>query len=185
MYNFSNLIQNLVRHVDTNIRIILCGNTLSDCAELLAALNFLCPGPGRYKLKSKKTVIDMIERSEENKKTTGRSLSYILTPDASTFTNEIEIDRSLLVNKRKCLRPQYIIKFTKERSTWFTVWNDGIIKPYNNEVKPVIAMRRYIDERYSDERKALVVEQFNARGFYFTNIAVFQRFQKELKLLKK
>lgn len=185
VYCFSNLIQNLVRHEDGNIRIILCGNLLEDCSDLLAATGFLPPGPGRYKLRSKKTLIEVIERSESNKKTTGRSLSYIFTPDASTFTNKIEIDASLLVNKRKCKAPQYIIKFTKSQDTWYTVWNDGIIKPYNGEKKPIIAMRRYIDEFYTDERRNIVMDQFNSRGYLFTSIATFKRFQKELMLLKK
>lgn len=185
VYNFSNLIQNLVRQTDQNIKVVMIGNELSEASDILSAFNFLPPGPGRYKLKSKKLIVDMIDRSESNKKITGTSLSNILTPDASTFTNEVEIDTSLLVNKRRCTRPDYIIKFNKSQSTWFTVWNSGIIKPYNKEQKPVIAMRKYLDERFDPESQKMVIEQFDARAFYFTNIAVFKKFQAQLKLIKK
>lgn len=185
VYNFSNLIQNLVRQTDTKIRVVMIGNTLSEASDILSAFNFIPPGPGRYKLKSKKLVVDMIERSETNKAITGTSLSNILTPDASTFTNEIEIDTSLLVSKRRCTRPDYIIKFTKQRSSWYTVWNGNIIKPYNGELKPVVAMRKYIDEIFNQDAVNSVLERFNARSYLFTNIAVFKRFQKELKLIKK
>ena len=49
------------------------------------------------------------------------TLADILLPNASTFTNELEIDRSLLVNKRLCQYPIAVIKFTKTKDTWFTV----------------------------------------------------------------
>lgn len=185
VYNFSNLIQNLVRNTDTKIRVIMIGNTLSEASDILSAFNFIPPDFGRYKLKSKRLVVDNIMRSDTNKALTDRSLSMTLTPDSSTFTNEVEIDTSLLVNKRKCTIPEYIIKFNKSPSTWFTVWNGNIIKPYNGEQKRAIAMRKYLDEVFMLDNINLVFDQFNARAYYFTNIAVFKRFQRELKSLKK
>lgn len=117
VYNFSNLIQNLVRNTDTKIRVVMIGNTLSEASDILSAFNFIPPGFGRFKLKSKRLVVDNIMRSESNAALTSKSLSMDLTPDASTFTNEVEIDTSLLVNKRKCVKPSYIIKCNKSRDT--------------------------------------------------------------------
>ena len=104
--------------------------------------------------------------------------------NASTFTNEIDIDRSLLVNKRLKKQPQYIIKFNKSKDTWFTVWNDSIIADYNKEEKFVIAMRRYLDEQYNQKTAVAVVEQFDARAFKFTTLATFKKFQKQMRLVK-
>ena len=47
-------------------------------------------------------------------------------PTASTFTNKQEIDNTL-VDKRPLQTPQNIIKFTKDKSHWYTIWNNGII----------------------------------------------------------
>lgn len=185
VYNFSNLIQNLVRNTDTKIRVVMIGNTLSEASDILSAFNFIPPGFGRFKLKSKRLVVDNIMRSESNEALTKKSLSMDLTPDASTFTNEVEIDTSLLVNKRKCTQPQYIIKFNKSKESWFTVWNNNIIKPYNGEQKPAVAMRKYLDEVFNMELFNGIFDQFNARAFLFTNIAVFKKFQRELKAIKK
>lgn len=185
VYNFSNLIENLIRHTNIKVRVVMIGNTLSEASDILSAFNFIPPGFGRFKLKSKKLVVDNIMRSKENAALKSQSLAMTLTPDSSTFTNEVEIDTDLLVNKRKCVSPSYIIKFTKNKSTWFTVWNGNIIKQYNNEKKQAIPMRKYLDEVYTLQLMNQVFDQFNARAFYFTNIATFKRFQANLKTLKK
>lgn len=185
VYNFSNLIQNLVRNTDTKIRVVMIGNTLSEASDILSAFNFIPPGFGRFKLKSKRLVVDNIMRSESNAKLTSKSLSMDLTPDASTFTNEVEIDTSLLVNKRKCIKPSYIIKCNKSKDTWFTVWNNNIIKPWNGEQVRAIPLRKYLDEVFTMEGLNLVFDQFNARAYYFTNVAVFKRFQARLREIKK
>jgi len=185
VYNFSNLIENLVRDTHVNIRVVMIGNTLSEASDILSAFNFIPPGFGRYKLKRKRLVVDNIMRSEENQKMKEKSLALDLTPDSSTFTNEVEIDTSLLVNKRKCITPQFVIKFTRSKDSWYTVWNGNIIKPYNGEKVHVVAMRKYLDEIFNMDEFNSIFEMFNARAFYFTNIAVFKRFQKELKLIKK
>ena len=65
------------------------------------------------------------------------------------------------------------------------MWNDNIIKDYNNEQKNVIPMRRYLDEVYSQELVDSVRERFDARAYKFVNLACFKKFQKQMKLLKK
>ena len=113
------------------------------------------------------------------------TVADIFTPNASTFTNEIQIDRTLLVNKRKAIRPIRIIKFNKTKDTWFTVYNNEIVKPYNNEtLTNIIAMRRYLDTQYYSDLAKLVIEQFDMRGFLFTSISTFKQFQKQLQLIK-
>jgi hypothetical protein len=163
----------------------MIGNTLEEASDLLSALNFIPDDFGRYKLKRKKAVVDYIKPNELYKLRREESTANLMMPNASTFTNEIEIDRSLLVNKRRRITPMKIIKFNKSPDTWFTVWNDRIVSDYNNEQKPAIAMRRYLDELYSMEAANQVIEVFDARAFKFTSLACFKRFQKQMKLLKK
>ena len=163
----------------------MIGNTLEEASDILSAFNFIPDDFGRFKLKSKRCVIDYIKPNEEYIKRRKGTMADILMPNASTFTNEVELDRSLLCNKRLCQVPMYIIKFKKSKDTWFTLWNNNIIKQYNREEKPAIPMTRYLDEVYNQELMNSVYERFDARAFRFTNLATFKRFQKQLRLLKK
>ena len=184
VYAFVNQLENVLRSTKTKVKIIMIGNTLEEASDLLSALNFIPDGFGRYKLKRKKAVVDYIKPNESYLKRRKEATANLMMGNASTFTNEIDIDRSLLVNKRLKKQPQYIIKFNKSKDTWFTVWNDSIIADYNKEEKFVIAMRRYLDEQYNQKTAVAVVEQFDARAFKFTTLATFKKFQKQMRLVK-
>ena len=184
VYAFVNQLENVLRSTKTKVKIIMIGNTLEEASDLLTALNFIPDGFGRYKLKRKKAVVDYIKPNEKYLARRKEATANMMMGQASTFTNEIEIDRSLLVNKRKRTTPMYIIKFNKFKDTWFTVWNDNIISDYNGEQKTIIPMRRYLDEVYNRENANSVVEQFDARAYKFTTLACFKKFQKQMRLLK-
>lgn len=183
-YNFVNLLENLLRSTKTKLKIFMIGNTLSEASDILTAFNFIPDGFGRYKLKSKHAVIDYIKPSDKYLARRKDTIADNLMAGASTFTNEVEIDRSLLVNKRLKQKPYYVIKFGKTKDKWFTLWNDSIISVYNGEQVNVIPMRRYIDARYQQQLFDFVVEQFDARTFRFVNLSCFKLFEKELKLVK-
>ena len=185
VYNFVNLLENIARSTKSRIRVIMIGNTLEEASDILSAFNFIPDGFGRFKLKSKRCVVDYIRPNEAYLERRKGTIADIMLPNASTFTNEVEIDRSLLVNKRLCNSPQYIVKFNKSKDTWFTVWNNNIIKEYNNEEKNAIPMRRYLDEVYNQESVNMIREMFDARAFKFVNLSCFKRFQKQMRLLKK
>lgn len=157
VYNFVNLLENTARSTKTKIKVVMIGNTLDEASDILSAFNFLPDDFGRYKLKSKRCVIDYIMPNEEYKERRKGTIADIMLPDASTFTNEVKQDRSLLVNKRLLVKPQYIIKFNKTRDTWFTVWNNNIISEYNDEQKPIIPMIRYLDAKFTQEGYNTVV----------------------------
>lgn len=184
VYAFVNQLENVLRSTKTKVKIIMIGNTLEEASDLLTALNFIPDGFGRYKLKRKKAVVDYIKPNEKYLARRKEATANMMMGQASTFTNEIEIDRSLLVNKRKRTTPMYIIKFNKFKDTWFTVWNDNIISDYNGEQKTIIPMRRYLDEVYNRENANNIVEQFDARAYRFTTLACFKKFQKQMRLLK-
>ena len=185
VYNFVNLLENIARSTKSKIRVVMIGNTLEEASDILSAFNFIPDDFGRFKLKKKRAVIDYIMPNEKYLERRKGTLADILLPNASTFTNELEIDRSLLVNKRLCQYPIAVIKFTKTKDTWFTVWNNNIIKDYNNEQKSCIPMRRYLDAIYQQELVDIVREKFDMRSYRFVNLACFKKFQKQMKLLKK
>lgn len=184
-YAFVNQLENVLRSTKTKVKVIMIGNTLEEASDLLAAINFIPNDFGRYKLKRKKAIVDYIKPNDAYLERRKDATANILMGQASTFTNEIEIDRSLIVNKRLKQRPVEIIKFSKDKSDWFTVWNDLIISEYNKEDVPGLAMRKYLDTFFVQEKANTIFEIFNARAFRFTSLSTFKRFQKQLKLLKK
>ena len=184
VYAFTNQLENVLRSTKTRVKVIMIGNTLEEASDLLANLNFIPDGFGRYKLKRKKAVVDYIKPNEKYLLRRKEATANLMMGNASTFTNEIEIDRSLLVSKRQRYSPQYIVKFGKTKDTWFTVWNNNIVSDYNNESKQVISMRRYLDEIYDRDAANAVIDQFDVRAFKFTTLATFKKFQKQIKLIK-
>ena len=184
VYAFTNQLENVLRSTKSRVKVIMIGNTLEEASDLLANLNFIPDDFGRYKLKRKKAVVDYIKPNEKYLLRRKEATANLMMGGASTFTNEIQIDRSLLVSKRQRYSPQYIVKFGKTKDTWFTVWNNNIISDYNNESKQVISMRRYLDEIYDREAANAVINQFDVRAFKFTTLATFKKFQKQIKLIK-
>lgn len=184
VYAFCNQLENVLRSTKCKVRVVMIGNTLEEASDLLANLNFIPDSFGRYKLKRKKAVVDYIKPNEAYIERRKEATANMMMGNASTFTNEIEIDRSLICSKRERHTPLYIIKFRKDKDTWFTVWNNGIISPWNKEQKPVIAMRRYLDETYLQDAVNDIIERFDARAYKFTTLACFKRFQKQMRLLK-
>ena len=80
--------------------------------------------------------------------------------------------------------PEYVIKFTKDKNDWFTVWDGNIIKKYNGEKKNVIPMRPYLDAVYQPKLVNNIITLFDTRSFMFNNLITFKQFQGCLELLK-
>lgn len=183
LYSFTNQLENLVRSTKTRLRVICIGNTLEEASDLMCAFNFLPEEFGRYYLKSKRCVIDYIQPSEKYLQRRKGTIADILMPEASTFTNKVEVDSSL-VYKGRLTKPSMIIKFKKDRSTWFTLWDSGVVKQYNGEKCRIISMRPYLDELFNTEMRDNIISLFDTRSLRYANLITFKRFQKEVELLK-
>ena len=183
LYSLVNQLENLVRSTKERTKIFFLGNTLEEASDILCAFNFIPEEFGTFKLKKKRCVIQNIEPSEAYKKRRKGTIADILMPDASTFTNKIDTDNTL-ITKQRLQEPSYIIKFTKNKGDWFTVWDSNIIKKYNGEKKQVIAMRPYLDEVFNTDLQKNIITLFDTRSFMFTSLITFKRFQSCIELLK-
>ena len=181
LYAFTNQLENLVRSTKTRVRVICIGNTLEEASDILCAFNFLPEEFGRYKLKKKRAVIDYIEPSEKYKERRKGTIADILMPTASTFTNEIKVDDTL-VTKERLIKPTTIIKFRNDVK--FTVWNSNIIAPYNGEKTSELLMRPYLDGIFNTQTRDSVIALFDTRSFRYKDLITFKKFKKELELLK-
>jgi hypothetical protein len=183
VYSFTNQIENLVRSTKTRLRIICIGNTLEEASDLLCAFNFIPEDFGRYKLKSKKAVIEYIPPTEAYLERRKGTVADILMPNASTFTNKIDTDDSL-VYKGRLRTPLNIIKFSKNQDDWFTLYDNNVIRRYNKENKTVIAMKPYLDEVFNGKLRDQIILTFDNRGYKYKDLITFKMFQKNIALLK-
>lgn len=183
VYAFTNQLENLVRSTKQRLRVICIGNTLEEASDILCAFNFLPEQFGRFKLKKKRAVIEYIEPSEKYLERRKGTIADILMPTASTFTNKIETDNTL-ISKERLIKPNYIIKFTKSNDAMFTVWNSNVVAMYHNEKTQVMAMRPYLDEVFAPEIQKDMIQLFDSRSFKFRDLITFKKFQKEMSLLK-
>ena len=183
MYALVNQLENLVRNTKQKIRIFFLGNTLEEASDILCGFNFIPEEYGRYRLKRKRAVIDYIEPSEAYKSMRKGSIADILMPEASTFSNKIEADNTV-VYKGRLTTPSIVVKFSKDKADWFTIWNGNVIKKYNGEKKPIIAMRPYINEVFNVELRDQMIQQFDYRGFKYRDLITFKTFQKQIELIK-
>ena len=181
VYAFTNQLENLVRSTKQRLRVICIGNTLEEASDILCAFNFLPEEFGRFKLKKKRAVIEYIAPTEKYLERRKGTIADILMPTASTFTNKIDTDTSL-VNKKRLISPTFSIVFRKDLR--FTMWDSNVIAEYNGEKCPRIYMRPYLDGVYSQDQKNEIIARFDARAFTFKNLITFKKFQKELSLLR-
>lgn len=180
-YAFANQIENLVRSTKNRLRIILIGNTLEEASDLLAAINFLPEEFGRYKLKSKRAIVDYIEPSAKYLERRKGSVASIISGDSSTFTNKVDVDTSLITGKR-LIKPSYVVKFSKTEK--YTVWDSNVVAPYNGEQVQVVAMRPYIDELFNVQQRDSIIVMYDTRTLLFRNLITQKKFKKALEYLK-
>ena len=184
---FTNQLENFCRDFKGRIRVIGIGNNMDEVSDILAAFNFIPKEYGRFKLKRRKCVIDVIKPSEEYFSDRKESIGYLLNPNAKRYTTVNTVDTSLVADKHavRSRRPKLVISFSKVENKWYTINEDNLITPYNNEKKPRYGMTKYLNAVYDDNIVQLVLELYNNRQFTFDNYATYINFTKDLSLLKR
>ena len=185
LYNFIGFIENIARTTKSNIELWLLGNNLQEASEILKAFNFIPETYGRYYLRRKRCIVDYLEPTEEYLKDRKGSIADLLGgSEMSNFTNEIEKDFRL-ISKEKLIKPQAIIKFGKNKDSWYTLWNSNLIKRYNGQNCPnVIAMRPYISQLFSMERRQNIIDMYDLEAFKYATLVDKTYFESDLKKIR-
>ena len=137
LYNFIGMCENFLRTTKQNVEVWLLGNTLEEASTILKAFNFIPEKFGRFKLRSKRCIIDNLEPTEEYLNERKGSIADILGGgNMSNYTNMLNKDKSL-ITKERGKKPTAIIKFGKTTDKWYTVWDGKIINRYNKENLPI------------------------------------------------
>lgn len=194
-YNLRRAIENVARATGSSeaqsqdIRVILLGNTLSEASEVLLDFGFI-PEPGqfgRYKIRSKKLIVDYVKPSDAYIRMRHGAAVELLTPvNMSSSKNAVDFADQKLICHKNGTKPVCVIKFTDRQQTWYTLWDNGVIKPYNNEmISNVCAMRRYIQNTvYDPQRVKQVQDLYDIQGYLFWNYYTYSAFRQEMIKLK-
>ena len=180
-YAFVNQMENLVRSTKEKLRIVLIGNTLEEAGDILCSFNFIPEEFGRYKIRKKRAVIDYIPPTKAYLERRKGTVADILASEQSTFTNKVEVDKTL-VWKGRLRKPSHIIMFSKTEK--YTLWDSRVIKSYNNEKVPTIPMRPYLDAIFNTDQRDSIIAIFHNRGFLFRDLITQKKFKKAIELLK-
>ena len=181
-YQFVQQMENLLRSTKQRVKIFLIGNTLEEASDILTLFNFIPEEFGRYKLKSKRAIIDYLPPSEAYIERRKGTVADLLMGNQSNFTNKIDFDMSL-ITKARLRKPTATIVFDKK--TKYTLWDNAVIAEYNGEfTKQQIAMRPYQDLIFNQALRDNVIALYDNRNFYFRNLITQKKFQKEIQIIK-
>lgn len=193
-YNFKRTLENLLRNSGSKqskakrVRVIMLGNTMSEASDVLLSFGFI-PNPGdfgRYKVRSKKLIIDYLPLTQSYINMRKDSVVDIIqTSNESGFTNIVDADLSL-INPKQVNDPVCVVKFYDDKKSWYTIHKNGCIKMYNKEtIKNSIAMRRYIQgEDFDRVAVNSIIERFDNQQFTYYNYYTYVSFRHNLMLLK-
>lgn len=192
-YSLVNTLENYVRDTKEKLRIVFICNYTETLGDVMNMFNFIPTRFGRYHLASKKAVLDYLPDTKAYRERRKDTVGDVLMPNASTFTNTIAFDRSLLYGG-KLYKPAIIVDFGSPDEI-YTLWQADptsgvgnlVVKQYNKEkLDSVIAMRPYIDGRtYDGIRMKNVINVFDKRGFKFRDLITQQRFTLSLSKVRK
>lgn len=168
-------------------------NSVSECAAVTGALFNYIPKPDNYrivKLTRKHTIFWNVPVTEAYIKKRKKSynadiLDYDNDPN---YTNKVERDLELIKPKKTRLsKVTQVIKFRKDKKSWYCVYDNQYIRQYKNETFKrdiVVAMTRHLDEIYNTTAAEEVMRRYDYRDFKYADImsqALFTANMKELK----
>ena len=185
---FANQLENFLRFSKCRVRVICIGNNMDEVSDILAAFNFIPRGFGRFKLKRRKCIIDVIEPSAAYDEDRKQSAGYLLAPNARRFAKTSgEVDTTLVAppHEVRISKPQTIICFSKAKDKWFVISDNNIITKYNGETKPAMAMRKFLGLTYHPEFVRNIEDRYNMQQFRFDNYTTYIMFTKAMSLLKR
>ena len=184
-YNLQMNVENICRNNRDNVRIFCMLNNTEEAPEILAAVAKFIPIEfGVYKLKRKHCVIDYIPNTAGYEKMRSKAIANDIDSNNGNFNNKVARDIESLY-KGRLYKPQLIVKFSKEQSDWFTIWDGNIICAYNGEKKPSVAMKRYINDQFLPDLRDNIIAQEDVRAFKYKDIYVQTMWRKNMELIKK
>lgn len=170
---------------------LFLANNVSECANITGQLFGYIPHPENHKitkLTRKKAIFWNVPITEEKKNKIKTSYNSAIINEEDPNYNEVTRDLSLLKPKKtKIHRITSIIKFSSLKRDWFSVYDSKYIRQYRNEPfnkNLSIAMYRNIDELFNPDLAKAVLNNSDARAYYFCDLMSMATFKARMKEFK-
>lgn len=184
---FTNQLENFTRTYKGRIRVIMIGNNMSEVSDILAAFNFIPKKFGRFKLKRRKAIIDVIKPTDKFLKMREGSAGNLLNPNAGRYRDIFEPDERFVVDRHliRTKKPSAILCFSKQKDKWFCLNEGQLISRYKGEKKPEYGMIQYLGKKYNKEFNLAIEDAFNAEALKYDSHATYIQFTRCMALRKK
>lgn len=183
---FTNQLENFCRDYKGVIRVICIGNNMDEMSDILGAFNFIPKTFGRFKLRRRRAVIEVIEPSDSYKEDRAGSVGALLNPNAGRFRELHYPDEELVAKKHlsRTRKPAQILAFGKETSEWFTLNKNSIITQYNGEKKPIYAMQRHLKYIFDQSFINNIIDMYDHKQYMVDHYATQVKFKTAMRKIK-
>lgn len=169
----------------------LLANNVSECANVTGQLFNFIPNPNQHrvtKLTRQHAIFWNVPITEAYKQKRSKSYNAAIIRDDDPNYNAVERDLSMVKKKStRVYRLTNLIKFSKQKSDWFCVYDKVYIKKYSKEKfkkDKVISMYRNQEELYNPELAKYVLDMNDYRSYMFCDIMSMAAFQAAMKTYK-
>lgn len=169
----------------------LLANNVSECANVTGQLFNFIPNPNQHrvtKLTRKHAIFWNVPITEAYKQKRSKSYNAAIIRDDDPNYHAVERDLSMVKKKStRVYRLTNLIKFSKQKSDWFCVYDKVYIKKYSKEKfkkDKVISMYRNQEELYNPELAKHVLDMNDYRSYMFCDIMSMAAFQAAMKTYK-
>lgn len=175
------------------IRCIYLANTVAECSTFTSEMwGFYMP-PGDFKIKKcprKNAVFFNVPNSDKYIQKRKNSIMGSITDfeNDSNYSNQIAMDMTMIKPKKtRLIKVTYLIKFTKDPSDWFCLYDGKYLRKYRGESVSkdrLIPMRRHIDEVYTVETVNDIFERYDVKAFMYADVISMACFKARMTEIK-
>ena len=175
------------------VKCIYCANNVAECSNFTTEMWGYYMPPGKFgitKCRRKNAVFISVENSEEYIEKRKASIMGSITDfeNDSNYSNQINMDMSMIKPRRvRIYKVTQLIKFTKNPSDWYCVYDSKYIKRYNNQiVNPniVIPMTRHLDHTFNTEKRDNIFSLYDMQHYSYCDVAALAGFRARMKELR-
>lgn len=175
------------------VRAFYLANNVSECSSFTTEMWGYYMPPGKFgitKCRRKNAVFISVENSQEYIDKRKKAITGSITDfeNDSNYSNQIQMDMSMIKPKKtRIYRVTNLLKFTKNPSDWFCVYDGKYIKRWNKQAVSkdiIVPMKRHLDNNFNPDTVNNMFDLYDAQHFMYCDVATLANFRARMKELK-
>jgi hypothetical protein len=175
------------------VRAYYLANNVAECSSFTTEMWGYYMPPGKtdiVKCRRKNAVFINVPNSEAYIEKRKAAITGSITDfeNDSNYSNRIELDMSMIKPRKTRIRKvTALIKFTKNPTDWYCVYDNVYIKKYNNQCVAkdlVIPMTRHLDNTFLTDKRDLVFLNYDYQHYMYCDVATLANFRARMKELR-